>query len=295
MIALMLAAALAADPYALVLGVAQDAGHPQAGCDKSCCAAAWADPSLRHRASSIAVVDPTSNERWIFDASPDLPEQLQVLAKRSPGPLGGVFLTHAHIGHYTGLVHLGPEVMGANEIPLWAMPRMRGFLAGNEPWNTLLVMKNVAVRELSDGVEVRLNERIAVTPIQVPHRDELSETVGFVIRGPSRSVLYLPDIDKWERWSTRIEEVIARVDIALVDGTFYADGELPGRDMSKIPHPFIAETVRRLAPLPPEQRARVRFTHLNHTNPALVPDSDAVRAIRQAGMDVAVEGETYPL
>ena len=70
----------------------------------------------------------------------------------------------------------------------------------------------------------------------IPHRDEYSETVGFVIRGPDRSALFLPDIDKWDRWERKIADVLADADVAYLDGTFFADGELLGRDMSKIPH-----------------------------------------------------------
>ncbi len=293
---LMLATALAADdPYVLVLGVAQDAGHPQAGCDKVCCRAAWNDPSLRHRASSVAVVDPKSGERWLLDATPDLVEQLHVLHEASPGPLTGIFLTHAHIGHYTGLMHLGPEAMGADGIPVYAMPRMRDFLRAHEPWATVVRNGNVALRDLADAQEVELNDRLVITPVQVPHRDELSETVGFWVRGPKGSVLYLPDIDKWDRWSTAVETWIDQVDVALLDGTFFADGELEGRDMSQIPHPFIADTMARLAPLPPDKRARVRFIHLNHTNPALDPNGQANRQVEEAGFRVAREGERYPL
>jgi pyrroloquinoline quinone biosynthesis protein B len=284
-----------ADPYVLVLGVSQDAGHPQAGCEKSCCAAAWDDLAKRHHASSIAVIDPDSDQRWIFDVTPHYPDQARRLSKASPGPLSGVLLTHAHIGHYVGMVHLGPEVMNTDRVPLWLMPRMMRFMTGNEPWNTLVTSGNVVPKALVDGQPVQLNKRLSVTPIMVPHRDELSETVGFVVTGPSRSVLYLPDIDKWERWDTRIETWIGKVDIAMLDAAFYADGELPGRDMSKIPHPFISESMERFGPLSAELKARIRFTHMNHTNPALDPDSAASAAIVEAGMAVAVEGDRYPL
>lgn len=295
MSALLLATALAADPYVLVLGIAQDAGHPQAGCDKTCCRAAWNDPSLRHRATSVAIVDPETDQRWLLDVTPDLVSQLHTLGEASPGPLSGAFLTHAHIGHYTGLMHFGTEVMGTSALPVHVMPRMKGFLKANQPWSSLVTNGNVALTDLEDGVEVELNARITLTPLQVPHRDELSETVGFVVRGPSKAVLYLPDIDKWNRWSTAIETYVAQVDVALLDGTFYADGELEGRDMSQIPHPFIAESLDRFQKLPADQRGRVRFIHLNHTNPALDPRGQAHAAIEAAGCKVAVEGERYAL
>lgn len=292
---LMTAALAQTDPYVLVLGVAQDAGHPQAGCEKACCAPAWEDPSKRHHASSIAVIDPQSDQRWVFDVTPHFPDQSHMLAKASPGPLSGVLLTHAHIGHYVGMLQLGPEVMNTDRVPLWVMPRMKSFMTENEPWKTLFASNNVVAHDLVDGEAIQLNERITVTPLKVPHRDELSETVGFHIEGPNQSVLYLPDIDKWESWGTPVEQWIRKVDIAMLDAAFYADGELPGRDMSKIPHPFIAESMARFEPLPAKLKARVRFTHMNHTNPALDPDSAQSAAIEAAGFAVAVEGERYPL
>ena len=268
--------------------------------DRPCCAAAWRDPARRHLVSCIAIVDPVSRERWIVDATPDLREQIRRLdeiAPRAEGaqPLDGVLLTHAHIGHYTGLMFLGHESMGARSIPTYAMPRMQEFLATNGPWDQLVRFRNIRLVELSADTSVALNDRIRVTPILVPHRDEYSETVAFRIEGPERVVLFVPDIDKWDRWDRALEDVLADVDTAYVDGTFYADGELPGRDMSAIPHPFIAETMERLAPLEDGERRKVRFIHLNHTNPALDPASDASTAIEDAGFGVAREGERVGL
>jgi len=286
-------------PFVVVLGIAQDAGYPQAGTKES---PAWDDPALRRHAASIAIVDPLSSERWLVEATPDFKEQLHrldVVAPHEGRPgLDGIFLTHAHIGHYTGLVHLGREVIGAHGVPVHAMPRLAAFLRENGPWGQLVELENVVIRPLADRREVRLNDRLTVTPVLVPHRDEYSETVAFVVRGPHRSVLFLPDIDKWERWDEageRIEDWIGRVDVAYLDGSFFENGEIPGRDMSLIPHPFIRESMRRFASLPEEERRKVRFIHLNRTNPAIVDGSDAERAIEEAGFGVARELERQGL
>ena len=245
--------------------------------------------------ASLAIVDPESRQRWIIDATPDFRGQVKALdevapSASSPG-LDGIFLTHAHIGHYTGLAHLGREVMGASKVPVHVMPRMRKFLESSGPWAQLVRLGNIELRPLAAGKATRLNGRITVTPLQVPHRDEYSETVGFKVEGPGGSVLYLPDIDKWERLSTPLETILAGVDVTYLDGTFYGEGELPERNMSGIPHPLIVETLARLSSLPGERRARVRFIHLNHTNPALDPESDAARRLLEAGFAVAREGE----
>ncbi|HEY0158117.1 MAG TPA: glycine betaine ABC transporter substrate-binding protein [Thermoanaerobaculia bacterium] len=275
-------------PFTLVLGVAQDGGYPQAGCNRPDCAEAWHDRRLRHRVASLAIVDPESRQRWIIDATPDFPSQLRTLdevAPRGDVLLDGILLTHAHIGHYLGLAQLGREVLGAKGVPVHAMPRMREFLSGNGPWDQLVRLGNITLAPLEDGMEVALNARIRVTPLRVPHRDEYSETVAFLVRGPSRAVLWLPDIDKWEKWATPLESVLERADVAYLDGTFHDANELPGRNLAEIPHPLIVETVARLAKSP--LRERVRYVHLNQSNPLL-------RASR-SGIQVAKDGERQAL
>jgi pyrroloquinoline quinone biosynthesis protein B len=293
------AAASESSPFVVVLGIAQDGGFPQAGCSKVCCKAAWTDSSRRRSVASLAIVDPGTHQRWLIDATPDFREQLRRLdevapAGSSPG-LDGIFLTHGHIGHYTGLMQLGREVMGAKGVPVYAMPRMRKFLETSGPWDQLVKLGNISLRSLATTGPIILNDRLSVMPLLVPHRDEYTETVGFVIRGPSHAVLYLPDIDKWDKWSTPLTEALAGVDVAYLDGTFYSDGEIPGRNMAEIPHPFVVETLALLAPLPLEQRAKVRFIHLNHTNPALNSAGNASRQLSEAGLLVAVEGERIGL
>jgi len=289
-IALLLAACASTpaptEPFAIVLGVAQDGGYPQAGCNRPDCVAAWRNPRLRQRVASLAIVDPQSHQRWIIDATPDFPSQLRTLDEIAPREkdaplLDGILLTHAHIGHYLGLAQLGREVLGARSIKTYAMPRMRDFLEHNGPWEQLVKLHNIELMPIEDGAAIALNERITITPLRVPHRDEYSETVGFVIRGPSRSILWLPDIDKWEKWTTSLESVLARVDVAYLDGTFYDASELPGRDLREIPHPLMTETLSRLAASP--MLAKVRFIHLNQSNPLLRE--------RRDGIVVAKDGE----
>lgn len=284
---------------ALVLGVAQDAGYPQAGCRKACCRPAWSDASVQRFPTSMAIVDKTNQKRYLLDCTWQLPFQWTMLEnclprEDSPG-IDGVFLTHGHIGHYTGLMHLGREVMGAQNVPVYAMPRMTTLIRENGPWSLLVKLGNIDLRPLKDNVTIELTESLSVTPIEVPHRGEFSETVGFVVRTPQRSMLYLPDIDKWSRWETKIETVLKTVDFAFVDATFFRNGEIPGRDMSEIPHPFVEESLKRFQPLSAKLRNRIYFIHLNHTNPGLDPESAAARQIRQAGMHLAIQGQELRL
>lgn len=277
-------------PTVVVLGIAQDAGHPQAGCTKSCCARAHTDPAAGHRVVSLGIVD--GDHRVIIEATPDLPSQLHDLSPT--GRLDGVWLTHAHVGHYSGLVHLGREAMGADGIPVYGMPRMKAFLAEDRPWSLLVDQGHISPRELADQAPVLATPRVTITPFVVPHRDEISETVGFRIQGPHHTVAFIPDIDKWTRWDRPIEDLVRSVDVALVDGTFYGNGEIP-RDMSLIPHPFVEESLTRLGALPQTERAKVQFIHLNHSNPLLDPASEATAAVKAAGMGVAQEGQRIGL
>lgn len=178
---------------------------------------------------------------------------------------------------------------------VFVMPRMQIFLSSNGPWDQLVRLKNIMLQPMQNDSSIVLNHRIRMTPFLVPHRDEYTETVGFRITGPQRSVLFIPDIDKWEKWERRIEDMITSVEVAYLDGTFYAEGEIPGRNMKEIPHPFIVETVARLAALPMAQKNKVRSIHLNHTNPALHHDGEAMQAIQKAGFHVAAEKERIEL
>ena len=284
--------AQAGEVYIQVLGIAQDAGYPQTDCYRPHCMRAWENPELRRMASSIAVVDNLNQEKYLFDATPDMREQLYALHRVAPSDeytFGGVFLTHAHIGHYAGLMHFGREAVGAHRIPVYAMPRMRKFLEGNGPWEQLVRLENIEIVTLADAAGVRLGDNLTVTPFLVPHRDEYSETVGFRIDGPNKSAVFIPDIDKWELWDTDIREVVKAVDYALLDATFFRDGELGGRDMSKIKHPFVSESMDLLESLSDDERARVIFIHMNHTNPLLFEGSPEQAEVERRGFRFARE------
>ncbi len=281
-------------PYLFVLGVAQDAGYPQAGCFAAHCMPGWEDPRLRRGATSIALVDPQGQQNFLFEATPHLPEQLYTLGTNNSSPLMGIFLTHAHIGHYAGLMFLGREAMGADSVPVYAMPRMTAFLSRNGPWSQLLELNNIDLRPISEQRPVNSGD-LTITPFLVPHRDEYSETVGYRIEGPERSAVFIPDIDKWSDWHVDIRDVVREVDYALLDATFYADGELGNRDMSQIPHPFVSETMALFSDFETEQKNKIWFIHFNHTNPLLNQDSPESRFVREQGFNIAIEGLSLPL
>ncbi len=281
-------------PFIQVLGTAQDAGYPHAGCVKSCCAPAWSDSVAREPVSCLGLVDPESGQSWLFDATPDLPTQMMALQELTgKGTVDGIFLTHAHIGHYTGLMYLGREVMGTHQIPVYVMPLMEAFLRTNGPWSQLVTLENIALQPIMAGNKMEVTESIQVTPILVPHRDEYSETVGYLIQGPNKSALFIPDINKWAQWERSLVKLIREVDWAFLDATFFDGDELPGRDMSEIPHPFVIESMALLSSLPDDQKARVHFIHMNHSNPMLDPQSDTTKKVLESGFQIARTGMRF--
>ena len=214
--------------------------------------------------------------------------------------LDGIFLTHAHIGHYLGLAYLGREAAGAQSVPVYALPRMTEFLRTNGPWNQLVELQNIALREMTAKDPVTLPGGTSVSALVVPHRDEYSETAGFVIKSPAgKSAMFIPDIDSWSEWEDeqgmQLPEVVKTMDLLFVDATFFDDGELPGRDMSKIPHPRVTETMELLADMSDEQRAKVHFIHYNHSNPIRDPESEQSAMVAKRGFGIARRGARFCL
>jgi pyrroloquinoline quinone biosynthesis protein B len=300
----------AAGPRLVALGTVQDGGLPQAGCECARCGAARRDPALRRHVASLGIWDPASDRFYLVDATPDLGEQIEAVhrlrgveaAMAAKGvtdrkPVDGVLLTHAHIGHYLGLAWFGFESLDTRALPVYASARMTAFLAANAPWDQLVRRGNIVTHTLTPGEPLALSGGLTVVPLAVPHRAEYTDTLGFLVRGPHATVLYVPDTDSWRAWPVPLPSVIDRekVDIAILDGTFDSLDELPGRDLRQIGHPLIPETMELLAPAVAAGRLRVYFTHLNHSNRALETASACRRTIESRGFHVLAEGEQFKL
>ena len=278
--------------YVQVLGIVQDAGYPHIGCEKDCCKAVSPGDYF---VSCLGLVDKTNNKRYLFDATPDIHNQLNLLEKFSDANLvDGIFLTHAHIGHYTGLMYLGREGLGGKNIMVYALKRMSKFLTKNGPWDQLVKLNNISIQTISNKEFVKLSENIFVIPIRVPHRDEYSETVGYKIIGKSKKILFIPDIDKWDEWKKSIIEEVKLVDYAFIDGTFYNGTEL-NRDMREIPHPSIEETLQLFSNQPVAERNKIYFIHINHTNPILTNKNGIRDLVEGLGFNIAQRGLKFKL
>lgn len=278
-----------------VLGTIQDGGIPHMGCSKECCSNYFLSKKSRIGVSSLGVSNLKYNTNYIIDATPNINFQLiDLIGNADPSKkLNGIFLTHAHMGHYAGLLNFGRESLNSKNIPLYLMPKFYNFILNNGPWNQLVELNNIKLNKIYNREKVILHNNLSFTPIQVPHRDEYSETVGYVIEGVHKKVLYIPDIDKWAKWEVSIVEMIKSVDYAFLDGTFFDEKEINNRDISEIPHPFIIESLKLFKELEESEKSKVYFIHLNHTNPVLNSESSEYKKVISAGFNIAKTGMEF--
>jgi len=204
--------------------------------------------------------------------------------------MNSIWLTHAHIGHYPGLMFLGREAIGAKGTPVYCGRKMKQLLEAHAPWKQLVDLNNINLIEMMQDEPRELSPIVEITPIEVPHRNEFSETFGFWIKGPSRKLLYIPDIDRWDEWNHDIYEMAKEADICLLDGTFFSIAELEqmGRNYKEIPHPVMTETIGRLQDLVEE--TAIYFTHFNHSNPVLDLAKPILKEVKSKGFHIAYDG-----
>ena len=274
--------------FIYIIGNVQDAGLPHIGCQHKFCKEKFNEYE-QHFTTSIAVVDPQDKKYILFEATPDIPYQLNYLEKEIFNQFllpESIFITHAHIGHYTGLMYFGREALGAKNIMVKVLPRMSNFLKINGPWSQLVDINNIKIQKLNFGSKTNELRNITVTPIQVPHRDEYSEAAGFIIKGKNKKALFIPDIDKWEKWDKNLKQLVDEFDYLLLDATFYDSKEI-NRDINEIPHPLVTETINLLDDLSSEDKNKVYFIHMNHTNLMLDPRSDLTKLVTNKGFNIA--------
>ena len=278
--------------YIYILGNTQDAGLPHIGCQHPFCEDSF-NVYEEHYTTSIAVVNSDLKKYILFEATPDITFQLNNLKQNIFDEFllpESIYITHAHIGHYTGLMYFGREALGAKDLMVRVLPRMSYFLQNNGPWSQLVDINNIKIKEINFGSSTKELANIDVTPVQVPHRDEYSETAGYIIKGKNKKALFIPDIDKWEKWDRDLSQLAKEFDFLLIDATFYDSKEI-NRDISEIPHPLVMETIDLLTGLSTENRNKVYFIHMNHTNMMLDPNSDLSKLVTSKGFNIARLGQ----
>jgi len=278
--------------FIYILGNTQDAGVPHIGCETEFCQNSY-NSNQNYYTTSLAVVDLDINKFILFEATPDITSQLNKISNdlfQSFTLPESIYLTHAHIGHYSGLMYFGRESLGAKNINVRSHKRMTDFLKNNGPWSQLVNINNIELQKIDFNSRLSSLSNIIVKPFQVPHRDEYSETAGYLIKGKNKTALFIPDIDKWEKWDENLEEIIYKYDYLLIDATFYDEKEI-NRDINEIPHPLVTETINLLVDLPIEQKNKVYFIHMNHTNMMLDPESVLAKNVTQQGFNIARVGQ----
>lgn len=259
-----------------ILGTAQDAGVPHIGCQCSNCERARVTPERVRHASAILLRD---EEQYLFDATPDIRFQIESIPE-------AVFLTHAHLGHLPGVLYFGREASDADRLPVHCTDGLADVVNENAPLSLLVENGNITLESVSPTATVELDTTI-VTSYSVTHREALpTGTLAYRIDGPTRSVLYMSDIDGW---GTHEQTLVDDADIAFVDGTFWSLAELDRAD--EVPHPAVETSIDVLDGTDTE----VYFTHLNHTNPLVADDSKEYQRLVQTGFDVLEEGYTFEL
>lgn len=242
-------------------------------------------------ASCVAIVS-SAGSVVLLDASPDIRSQSQRLMSWYGYPPGrsqfvdAVAVTHAHMGHYAGLLQFGKEAANTADIPLIGTPSFLGFLNANKPWDALITNGNLTPTPF-DGL-VAIDETLSLSHFAAPHRSEYTDTVGIsVLRNGHPWFLYLPDIDDWEAWP-EAGDVIASHDVCLLDATFATSDEVPHRDISSIRHPLVSDTIARFRKL--TGSTSIVLGHMNHTNPLADPASETARIATEAGFRIASDG-----
>lgn len=279
----------------VVLGVAQDGGVPHLGCDKNCCTT-FRNEGRRLFPTSLGVHDQKTGKLLLIEATPEVGAQVALLQRltgregRGRRPVDGILLTHAHIGHYLGLAQLGREVTSTKSLPVYVSGRMAEFLRSNSPWNQLIELEQIEIRVIEPGKVFQPIEGLSVLPIAVPHRDEYSDTMAFKFLGEKGHVLFVPDVDSWERHPELLSVLLEDTKAAYLDATFYDGRELPGRDLSEIPHPLMVDTMDRLRQWAEDNPCTLQFIHLNHTNPAL-HDEKIQKDMMERGFRIAERGD----
>ncbi|WP_029266687.1 MBL fold metallo-hydrolase [Virgibacillus alimentarius] len=280
-----------------VLGTAQDAGIPHPNCFCDHCEAAKKDKKYQRFAASLSIHFETENKWYMIDPSPDFKQQLQHVQSDMGWKqmMDGILLTHAHIGHYPGLMFLGKEAISTKEMPVMAGGEMNHFLSSHYPWKQLIDFNNIKLKLIENQKAISFPEGACIIPLSVPHRNEFSETFGFMIQGKQKSLLYIPDIDSWEEWEQDLGQRMKDIDYCIIDGTFYSTVELEwiGRSYKDIPHPLMTKSMEKFEPY--KDTCNIYFTHFNHTNPVIGTDQRYQEEVEANGFFILEEGQEIHL
>jgi len=289
----------------LVLGSAAGGGLPQWNCNCRNCAAAR-DPScslLPQTQSSLAVS--VDGDNWaLFNASPDLRQQIQQTPDLHPralrhSPIRSVVLTNADVDHIAGLLTLREK----QPFDLFTTKAVGSVLEEN-PVFRVLDPAHVARRTIQldatfsplDGLEVRIFAVPGKVALFMEQEDpelaaEGEQTIGIELICGDRRVYYIPGC---AALPDTLADRLRGADLLFFDGTVFTDDEMiqagtgikTGRRMGHMP---ISGGDGSLAALGSLDIGRTVYVHINNTNPIWLAGPER-RAVEAAGVEVAYDG-----
>ncbi|MCJ7479159.1 MAG: MBL fold metallo-hydrolase [Candidatus Nanohaloarchaeota archaeon QJJ-7] len=259
---------------AKILGSAQDGGVPHLRCSCDACQAAREDPNKQRYATALKVYDEEKGVNYLFDASPDIRFQL------GDEFMDGIFISHGHLGHVTGLLYLGKESINSNMTDVYCSESAADFLKENYPYRLLVDRNNIVLNTFEEnGHENLMGMKVDFVP--VIHRYVPTDMHAFRIKTDDTNLFYMTDIDHWT--DDAIKEVES-ADVAIIDGCFWSQEEIDRYE--RVPHPPIKESLEIFE----DTDTDIIFTHINHTNPVLDPESEERKKVEEAGFRIAEEG-----
>ena len=272
-----------------ILGSAAGGGLPQWNCACANCVAARSGKIERQTQSSTAISADSEEFQswWLINASPDLPRQIESSRQLQPRreasrntPIAGVLLTNPDIDHALGLLLLREQ---EKPIVVYAADETRAALG----WLDSVVTRFCGIewRKISTDFQP-LDGAVSFRAIELPH------SVAFQFRDDTSGVtaLFAPTVGDL---TAHLRDAVQASDIVFFDGTFWSDGELatvrPGargaREMNHLPIKGVSLDLLRQSPA-----RRKIYTHINNTNPILIPGSSERAKVEKAGIEIAHDG-----
>ncbi|MFB6265829.1 MAG: MBL fold metallo-hydrolase, partial [Candidatus Nanohaloarchaea archaeon] len=151
----------------------------------------------------------------------------------------------------------------------------------NPPYRLLVDRDNIDIKTFEQGGTVGVMG-INVTPVDVPNKGYVTtDTNAFIIDSGDRELFYMSDVDEW---NDELVERVRHADVAVIDGCFWSREEIERYE--NVPHPPIQESLEVLEGVETE----IYFTHMNHTNPVLDPESGERERVEEEGFRIAEEG-----
>jgi pyrroloquinoline quinone biosynthesis protein B len=272
-----------------ILGSAAGGGLPQWNCACVNCAAARAGKIDPQTQSSIAICADSEEPQnwWLINASPDLPRQIESATRLQPRrnasrntPIAGVLLTNADIDHALGLLLLRQQ---EKPIVVYATDETQAALA----WLDRILVRFCGIEWRKVTPEFQsLDSGMAFRAIELP------ASVAFQLRDDTsdRTALFAPSVGSL---TEQLRDAVHTSDVVVFDGTFWSDAELgqvrPGaRSAREMNHLSINDSSFDVLRQSPARRKI--YTHINNTNPILMPGSTERAQVEQAGIEIARDG-----